>query len=169
MAGLIPDADRLRLHLGPDEVAVLVSLLEGLADRVDSASDVTGGTTDPVIARLTPTVSRGDGDVDAELRSMLRDDLLEMRSQRLNGLVIDLRAWTSDPGGAVDHALDRPEAMRIVEVLNDVRLALATTVGCDDRLRESLGRSDARTDAVALMDALAWLQGGLIDFVEDGD
>lgn len=164
MAGLRPDGERLRLLLAEDEVSVLVSLLDGLAGRVAAVS--AGGEPDAVISRLIPTVSRGDAEVDAELRAMLRDELLETRTQRLGALASDLRAWAVGSGGAVDRLLERDEAMRIVEALNDVRLALATTIGYDEELRESLDPDDARSDALVLMDALAWMQGTLIEFVE---
>jgi hypothetical protein len=171
MAGLVPDtdADLIRLRLDPEEVDVLVSLVQGLAVRVESAAEEPDpADPDPVIARLTPTVSRGDADVDDELRAMLRDDLLTTRSRRLSGLSRDLRTWAGGAGGAIDRALDRDAAMRIVEALNDVRLALASTIGYDDQLRETLAPGDGRAEAVALMDALAWLQGGLIEYVEGG-
>jgi hypothetical protein len=164
MAGLRPDGEGLRLRLDADEVAVLVSLLDGLAERVAAAS--AGDGPDEVVERLTPVVSRGDPEVDAELRAMLRDELLETRMQRLGGLASDIGTWAHGTGGAVDRLLDRAAAMRIVEALNDVRLALATTIGYEDDLREQLGPDDARADAIVLMDALAWLQGGLIEFVE---
>ncbi len=164
MAGLRPDGDQLRLQLAQDEVSVLVSLLDGLAGRVAAVS--AGGEPDAVIARLIPTVSRGDAELDVELRAMLRDELLETRTQRLGALASDLRAWAAESGGAVDRALERDGAMRIVEALNDVRLALATTIGYDEELRESLDPDDARSDALVLMDALAWMQGTLIEFVE---
>jgi len=168
MAGLIPDGEGLRLQLEAVEVEVLVGLVEGLAERVAAASGMhtQDGAPDPLVAPLIPTVSRGDAEVDAELRSMLRDDLLATRTDRLTRLVADLRAWSSSAGGAVDHLLDRERAMRIVETINDVRLALAAMVGYDEQLRDELEPDDARTDAVRLMDALAWLQGGLIEFVE---
>lgn len=173
MAGLIPDPAGLRLRLEAEEVDVLGSLVAGLAERVDRAANdpadgtAAGGTDapDPILARLTPAGSRGDADVDTELRAMLRHELLDTRAQRLARLADDLREWAGD-GGAVDRVLDRDEAMRIVEALNDVRLALASTIGYDEHVRDDLAPDGARADAVALMDALAWLQGGLIEFIE---
>lgn len=167
MAVLRRHGDMLRLLLEADEVSVLVALLEELSRRVAAAS--AGAEPDAVIVRLTPTVSRGDAEVDAELRAMLRDELLETRTQRLGVLTSDLQAWAREAGGAVDRLLDRDGAMRIVETLNDLRLALATTIGYDEELRGSLEPDDARSDALALMDALAWMQGTLIEFVEGDD
>ncbi len=166
MAQLRRDGDVIRLLLDADEVEVLASLASGLATRVsDAAFD---GSRDEVIDRLAPTVSRGDADLDAELRSMLREDLLSSRTERLRAFATELRAARKGPSGDVEHRLDRDAAMLAVQALNDVRLALATTIGFADTLRAELEADDPRLEAIGLMDALAWLQGGLIDFI-DGD
>jgi len=166
MARLRPDGDVLRLILDEQEVEVLASLAEGLASRVSAA--LLEGTEDPVIDRFAPMVSRGDRELDAELRGMLRGDLLSSREARLVAFADELRAWQDGASAGVDHRMDRDSATRAVEVLNDLRIALATTIGFDEALRQELERDDPRQDAVHLMDALAWLQGGLIEFI-DGD
>jgi len=165
MAGLERTAGGLRLRLAAEEVRVLASLAEGLAQR--TRSDATPGDT--VLERLTPQVSRGDEEVDRELRSLLREDLLGLRASRLEDLVALLGGPTARGAEQVrdlDRELDRDEAMRVVEALNDLRLALAATVGYDADMRDELAEGDHREDAVRLMDALAWLQGGLIEYVE---
>lgn len=166
MASLRPDGDGVRLMLDAQEVEVLASLAQGLAQRVAAVQH--GVTDDPVIDRFAPTVSRGDRDLDGELRAMLREDLLSTREARLSAFADDLRAWQGDPSGRLDHRLDPDAAMRAIEVLNDLRIALASTIGFDEDLRQRLEDSDPRKDAVQLMDALAWLQGSLIEFL-DGD
>lgn len=98
---------------------------------------------------------------------MLRDELLGIRVVRLDDLAELLRA--EEPSRDVDgfdRVLDRGTAMQVVEALNDLRLALAATIGFDGTLRDELPDGDHRADAVRLMDALAWLQGGLIEYVE---
>lgn len=162
MAGLERVAGGMRLRLDADEVDVVASLAEGLAVRLADTVEA-GITEDDVLDRLAPRVSRGDAEVDAEVRAMLRDDLVDARVARLQELSETLRA-----GGVegVDRVLDRDESMRMVEALNDLRLALAATIGYDTIVREDLAPDDRRADAVRLMDALAWLQGGLIEFVD---
>jgi hypothetical protein len=166
MARLNRDGDAMLLTLDVQEVEVLASLASGLATRVSDA--VSSGSRDAVTERLAPRVSRGDEDLDAELREMLRGDLLSSRTSRLQAFAAQLRSAQVGMDGAVEHRLDRDAAMRVIEALNDVRIALATTIGFDDALRVDLQTDDPRLEAIGLMDALAWLQGGLIEFV-DGD
>jgi len=163
MARLEPVVDGLRLRLDPEEVRVVSTLAAGLAERLRGGADAL--SNDAVIDRLAPEVSRGDAAVDRELRAMLRSDLLATRSDRLDDLVTVLGRW-SGPGGPIDHVLDRSEAMRLVEALNDVRLALAAMIGYEELVRDEVDDAHPSVDGVRLMDALAWLQGGLIDFVE---
>jgi hypothetical protein len=166
MARLEPAPDGLRLHLDADEVSVLVSLTGGLADRLrDVDTDL---TADPVVDRLAPEVSRGDADVDRELRAMLRPELLATRSDRLDDLVTALGRWSA-ADGTVKELLSRPDAMKLIEALNDVRLALAVTIGYEQPSDAAAGPTDREPDAMHLLDALAWLQGGLIEFVEGED
>lgn len=162
MAGLDRTPEGLRLRLAAEEVEVLVSLAAGLAERARTGAP----SGDTVLDRLAPQVSRGDVEADRELRPLLRDDLLALRSSRLDDLVGLLRGSGRGRGGDLERLLERDEAMRIVEALNDLRLALAATIGYEDALRDGLDSEDHRSDAVRLMDALAWLQGGLIEFIE---
>jgi len=164
MARLRRDGDVLLLILGADEVEVLASLAEGLAARVGDASH--GGPGDAIIERLTPTASRGDDALDAELRAMLRGDLLSGREARLSAFADELRSARASATGDAEVTFDRETAMRAVEALNDVRLALATTVGLDLAPIRDVGPDDPRQEALLLIDALAWLQGGLIEYVD---
>ena len=164
MAGLERVRDGIRLRLDASEVDVVASLADGLARRAEGAD---AGQQDAVLDRLAPVASRGDAGADAELRPMLRDELLGIRVVRLDDLAELLRA--EEPSRDVDgfdRVLDRGTAMQVVEALNDLRLALAATIGFDGTSRDELPDDDHRADAVRLMDALAWLQGGLIEYVE---
>lgn len=165
MARLEPTDGGLRLQLAADEVDVVASLAEGLAARLEDAAAPGAGPDDAVVARLTPEVSRGDAEVDAELRALLRGDLLSSRVGRLRDLIGLLR---SAQDGSCDRVLDRDTAMRIVESLNDVRVALAATVGYDRIEGDERPTEGPAAETLALMDALGWLQGGLIEFVMEG-
>lgn len=165
MAGLDRSDEGVVLRLDEEEVDVVASLAEGLAVRLaDPTPD--GEAGDELLERLAPTASRGDAELDAELRSLLREDLMTSRVARLRDLATGLRGGLS--AGTYVRTLDRAEAMRIVEALNDLRIALASTIGYERIERGGLAVDDPRQDTLRLMDALAWLQGGLIEYV-DGD
>ena len=163
MAGLERVAGGMRLRLEATEVAVLVALAEGLARR---AGQTPTGDSDPVLDRLAPATSRGDATVDAELRPLLREELLDLRVRRLSDFVALLRDEERGCDADLETVLDRADAMRSVEALNDLRLALATSIGYDGPDRSPSVDDAQRADTVRLLDALAWLQGGLIDFVD---
>lgn len=176
MAGLEVDADGIRLRLEVTEARVLGSLARGLAGRIEraAASDV---TDDVVLGPLLPAGSRGDAAVDAELRGLVRDDLVSLRSGRLLDLadLLGVDEGGAGPDADLDRVLDPQGAMRVVEALNDLRLALAATVGYAGASAEHQdgapdpGDPEAvrRAETGRLIDALAWLQGGLIEFIED--
>ena len=163
MAGLERSDAGVTLRLAAEEVDVLASLAEGLAARLADPTPE-GDAADELLERLAPTASRGDAELDAELRALLRDDLMSARVSRLHDLATGLRGGLED--GTYVRTLDRDAAMRIVEALNDLRIALAATIGFADVARGDLPAEDPRQDAMRLMDALAWLQGGLIEYVD---
>lgn len=150
----------LGLHLDAAEVQVLASLARGVGERVGTAR-TRPDEVDDALAPLLPPASRGDDTVDAELRGMLRDELLAGREDRLGAFVALLEADGAAHDG-LDVIFDPDLAMRTVEALNDLRLALAAAA---PQLR---GAADGQADAgtARLLDALAWLQGGLIEFID---
>jgi len=161
MAELRTVREGLLLVLDAEEVSLLVTLAQSLLTRVTADS---WDAADPILARLAPAASRGDAEVADELRGMLVEGLMDTRRARLEALVVDLRAW--DSGDGVERMLDRSEAERLVEVLNDLRLALGASIGVEAIEREELDEDDPRVATLALMDHLGWMQGRLIDFVE---
>jgi NADPH:quinone reductase-like Zn-dependent oxidoreductase len=161
MAELRPVDGGLRFVLDADEVHLIVTFAGSLAHRVSSRS---GDAHDPILARFAPTASRGDEDAARELRAMMLDGLMDTRQARLEALCDALDSWGG--GAGVAHTLDRAEAERLVEVLNDLRLALGASVGIEALDRDELPVDDHRIDTLHLMDHLGWMQGRLIDFVE---
>jgi hypothetical protein len=161
MAELRGSDSGLLLVLDGQEVALLVTLAATLLTRVSSRSKV---EDDPILSRLAPPASRGDEDAARELRSMLVDELMETRRSRLAALQADLTSW-SGPSG-IERMLDRAEAERLVEVLNDLRLALGASIGVETLSREEIDDEDPRSATLGLMDHLGWMQGRLIEFVE---
>lgn len=155
--------DRLHVLLEQTELDVLAALSTGLCERLRSSE----ASDDDLLQRLAPRVSHADDDVDRELRAMLSADLHAERARRLDGLVELLRSGTLELGTArVRIILDRTAAERVIQALNDLRIGLAATVGLERTPREDLAPADPRHETLRLVDALAWLQAGLIDFVD---
>jgi hypothetical protein len=154
--------DGLRLVLARDEVELLSSLASSLIVRLES--DGGGPDEDPVIGRFTPTASRNDDAADRELRGMLAGDLLDQRRSRLGALVADLETWADSTG--IVRVLDVDAAIRLIETLNDLRLALGASIDVEALDRDSLPEGDPRTMTLQLMDHLGWMQGRLIDFID---
>jgi hypothetical protein len=161
MAQLRVVGDGLLLALDGDEVALLITLAASLQSRVGSGI---WDADDPILARLAPKASRGDDEADDELRGMLVEGLMDTRRARLESLRADLTSWGA--GGAIERTLDRAESERLVEVLNDLRLALGASIAVETIEREDLTEDDPRAATLGLMDHLGWMQGRLIDFVE---
>jgi len=167
MARLHRDGASLHLILEDGEVEVLMALCEGLALRL--AERTLDGPRDPIIERFAPTVSRGDDSLDGELRAMFRPELLDGRAERLHEFSALLRGSLATGSPGADLRLDVVTAMHAVEVLNDLRLAIATSVGLDGDPDQRLDPGADRAETVELLDALAWLQGGIIDYLDVDD
>lgn len=140
------------------ELELLVRLCEGLAARLRAGGD------DAVIARLAPGASRGDAEADAELRRLLRGDLLDGRAERLVRLATQLRSWLpEDDAVGVRATLDEDTAVGLLQGLNDVRLALGAQVDVERIDRDGLDPEDPRSLTLQLIDRLAGLQQGLLE------
>jgi hypothetical protein len=163
MAELRAVEDGLLLVLDADEVSLLDTLAASVLTRVSTGS---WDPHDAILARFAPPASRGDEEVARELRGMLVDELMEMRRGRLTALREDLATWSIESGPGIERRLSRQEAEHLIEVINDLRLALGASVGVESIEREELDPEDPRAATLGLMDHLGWMQGRLIEFVE---
>ncbi len=112
---------RVRLHLDPVEVDILVSLLGELDTAVRGADPA-----DPVTARLYPSAHPDDAAAAASYRELTESGLRDERIGRIAACVADLAGGTElDLGDPVD-------ATRWLQVLNDLRLALGTRLGISE-------------------------------------
>lgn len=158
MAGVRPDGDGVRIDLERVELDLVVRLCEGLATRLRVGGD------DAVIGRMAPDASRGDAEADAELRRLLRSELLDGRAERLVRLATELRSWAPEGGRTgVRATLDPEAALALLQGLNDVRLALGAQVGIERLERSELAPADPRALTLELMDRLAGLQQGVLE------
>jgi hypothetical protein len=107
----------LRLRFDPVEAVLLGSLLDELADALESdALD----DDDPVRQRLFPDGYRDDDDAAAEFRSLTEGSLSAERSERARDCARQLTP------GVTELELDGDAGERWIQVLNDLRLALGT-------------------------------------------
>ncbi len=144
------------MQLAGGEVDLLRSMRDGLrAVLSDGAPD------DPVIARLFPTAVSDDSEADIELRRLLRDELLSARLAALDDLHALLEQGRASRGGLrVD--LDAEQAVLVLGVFNDLRLAIGARVGIEQLEREQLPSDEATTQRLAVMDHFGWLQEQLL-------
>jgi hypothetical protein len=149
--------DRIRMQLQPVEVELLRTSREALHRALHD-----GDPDDPIIRRLfSPTVT-GDEDADEELRGMIHSGLLEARLQGLDALVELLDRGTHHRGDVLRVELAEDEAVLVLGVLNDLRLAIGARLGIEELDREALPADEGTTYRLAVMDHLAWLQEQLL-------
>lgn len=162
MTGAEDGADlvwRLPVHLH--------ELLLRLLDDLDEAID--GPTDDPVVQRLFPRAVEGEDDADAEFRMLLAGDLLLQRHEAIQACRGLLRAGRRLPATrSVRIVLSDDEPAMLLQVLNDVRLALGARVGATAvELRQLVEDDDVDAlRALETMDLLAWCQMQLLEHID---
>jgi hypothetical protein len=153
----------------PDPLAVLV----GMDDAVTAPDS-------PVLSRLLPDAYRDDPDAAGEFRRYTQTDLQRGKRDDLAMLVEDLPmpvpvpgADGSGPAADVTSAgaepaevvveLDRARGWSWLRALNDMRLALGTSLGITDDGDLLAARDDPRAALIDTYDWLTWLQGTLVE------
>lgn len=153
--------DGIRAQFEPQEVELLRTLEQGVSQTLEHGDDA-----DPVIERLFPAAVAGDDDADAELRRLLRDELLETRQAGLRALVEILdRARPHRGRLRVDLTGDEP--LLVLGVLNDLRLAIGARIGIEHLDRQDIPDDDALRYRLAVMDHLGWWQEQLLVLLDD--
>jgi hypothetical protein len=148
--------DGIERRFTSSERRMLTNLAGGVLDAMGSADDV-ASYDDPVVARLLPVAYPDDPDAAAEYAGATRSRLARAKSEAARRLVADLE---EAPGGVVH--LDEAAAIRWLTALGDLRLALAERVGIDEVQRS------VHTPQGMLYAWLTWLQGSLVEAVEQG-
>ncbi len=144
------------MQLAAGEGALLRSMRDGLRAVLED-----GAPDDPVIARLFPTAVSDDPEADTELRRLLRDELLTARLTALDDLH-ELFEQGQESRGGLRVDLDAEQAVLVLGVFNDLRLAIGARVGVEHIEREQLPTDEATTQRLAVMDHLGWLQEQLL-------
>ncbi|MFD6896881.1 DUF2017 domain-containing protein [Rhodococcus sp. NPDC060086] len=174
---------KLRSEMDGHEASVLRSLVASvlgmLEDRTaqapqDDLAELTGLRTGnstppeiPALERLLPEFHRPDadstvnpddeaGDLNGALRSLHEPSIIDAKLAA--GAVI-LRTVPEDGGKVV---LNPEQAEAWLYGLNDVRLALGTTLGIDADTPESLDDDDPRAPHLDVYHWLTWMQDSLV-------
>lgn len=153
--------ERIEMRLDEVEVDLLRRLQGSLRELLES-----GHADDPVMRRLFPATVRGDEEADAELRGMIHDDLLRDRLAGLDELTALLERGRSRGRRWVVDDLDEAEAVLVLGVLNDIRLAIGAQVGIEHLDVEHLDPEDPVTYRLAVMGHFAGLQSALLEVLD---
>lgn len=158
LRGLVTQMDemlRSRIDEAPqDELATLTGMRTGPSTAPD----------DPILSRLLPDfhrldddkISTEDRDSAAALRSLHEPELLDLKTG-VAGVLLD----TCPPGGGlVKLSLEQADAW--MSALNDVRLALGTTLGVSEDMPEELPDDDPRAPHLGVYHWLTWMQESLV-------
>lgn len=143
--------------LGDAELALLVRLVGQLDEVLD------GPTDDPVVERLFPQAVEGDEEADTELRALLAGDLLLSRHEACAAVQQALARAQPARRGAQRVVLREDEPELVLQVLNDVRLALGARIGTEVVAERELAEDEGTLAALASMDLLAWFQEQLLE------
>ncbi|HEV7648918.1 MAG TPA: DUF2017 domain-containing protein [Actinophytocola sp.] len=168
LRGLIMQIDgmlRQRQDESPqDELAELTGIRTGPSSAPE----------DPILARLLPDYHRLDDDESsseeldsaAALRSLHEPELLDLKTG-VAAVVLD----TCPPnGGTVKLSLEQAEAW--LSAVNDVRLALGTTLDITEDMPDELPEDDPRSPHLGVYQWLTWMQEHLVLALapeDDGD
>lgn len=150
----------IRARFAPEEIELLRSLQQGIRSALEEGTE-----DDPVIARLFPRAVSDDDEADAELRRLLRDDLLASRQVGLDALIEVLDRCEPRRGRLVVE-LEDDEPLLVLGVLNDLRLAIGARIGVDDLDRQDITSEDPVAYRLAVMDLLGWWQEQLLALLD---
>jgi len=137
--------------VGDDPLAAMVGLAPGDVERPD----------DPVLARLLPDAYRGDVEAASDFRRYTDADLRTAKRAAAQ-VVLD-----SLPEGGGTMVLDRDQCDSWLGCLNDLRLALGTSLSVTEDLDpDGLELDDPRVEPLQVYGWLGWLQESLLSCLE---
>ena len=154
-------ADRVRVRLTQDEVAIL----RGLPDQLRSV--LAEGGDEPVNQRLFPPAYLDVADIehDTEFHRLMHDDLVSEKLANLD-LVTDTLARGSTSVRRWTVELTDEEATAWLGVLNDLRLALGVRLDITEDFDGDVDDTDPRAPALRLLSYLGWLEEQLLDALQ---
>jgi hypothetical protein len=122
----------------------------------------------PALARLLPDGYREDDDAAGEFRRFTQADLIAAKLLAARAIRDDLAFGRDDPEAPQDGSVVRLDADRArvwLRGLNDVRLALGTSLGVTEDDDPFDDEGDAQDPAVAMRQIYAWLTAVLDSLV----
>jgi Domain of unknown function (DUF2017) len=164
LRGLVTQIDemlRARQDEAPqDELAALTGMRTGSSTAPE----------DPILSRLLPAFHRLDNedstdedrDSAAALRSLHEPELLDHKTG-MTAVLLD----TCPPGGGIVK-LSAEQAEAWLSALNDVRLALGTTLGVSEDMPDELPDDDPRAPHLGVYHWLTWMQESLVTAMAEG-
>jgi len=155
--------DAIRFVLRPPEAELLRRLREELRRSLEDPDP-----DDVVVARLFPPVVLGDAEADRTARDLLAVELLADRLAGLDLLAGILDRAESGRGRLTVDLVDE-EPLVVLQVLNDVRLAIGARIDVEALDRDAVGPDDALAYPLAIMDHLGWWQEQLLALLDGQD
>lgn len=121
--------------------------------------------SDPARQRLFPRAVGDDDEADAELRELIQDDLAGVKRAGVEAIGGLLDAGTRR-GATLRVALDDDDALLVLGVLNDVRLAIGARVGVERIDRDQVDPVSPDAYRLAVMDHLGMWQELLLALID---
>ena len=161
LRGLVTHIDEIlrsrQAEAPEDELAALTGIRTGSSTAPD----------DPILSRLLPDFHRLDDvpetpatkeerDSSAALRSLHEPELLDHKT----GVAAVLLDTCPPDGGLVKLSVEQADAW--LNALNDVRLALGTTLGVSEDMPDDLPDDDPRAPHLGVYHWLTWMQESLV-------
>lgn len=155
-----PEAALLRGTVG--QIREMLDERAGSGER-DELAELTGMTTGPssppedrVLARLLPDFHREDEDLSGGMRSLHEPELIAAK----DGVAAVVLETCPPDGGTV--RLSDEQARAWLSALNDVRLALGTTLEITEDMPDELPADDPRAEQLPVYHWMTWVQESLV-------
>jgi len=155
--------EMIRWSLHPKEVDLVRQLVDDLSRAIGAAAS----PHDAVRARLFPPAVLGDPEADEEVRDLISEALLEDRLAALEEVLALLERGRTQRGRVVTDLVE-DEPLKVLTVLNDVRLAIGARIDVEALDRAQVLEDDEAAFPLAVMDHLGWWQEQLLELLDAG-
>jgi hypothetical protein len=148
--------------LGGDAVAAADDPIDALLTMPPAE---VAAPVDPVLVRLLPDAYRDDDEAAGEFRRLMDGDLRAQKCAGLQRVIDDLASPGGRKGTESRLELDDEAAQQWLYAINDVRLALGTTLDVTEDMdgeRAELEPDSARSMQLGVYDWVTWLQEAIV-------